>query len=161
MRIREIAVIGVACTLACCSNKHTVVTSSGTTTVETNAMRNTVKVTSGHGTAIIGRGAVDAAALGLPIYPGAITAATGGLAVLNASGSSRQVSLQTDDSFDQVYQWYKQRMPNGSEQTHLVVKGGSVASFAQGGLSDRDQKSVVITESGGKTAIMLTHVVKN
>lgn len=161
MRIRAIAVILVACALACCSNKRTVVTSSGTTTVETNAMHNTVKVTNSRGTAVIGRGAVDAAALGLPIYPGAIQAATGGLAVQNSSGSSRQVSLQTDDNFEQVYQWYKQRMPNGSEQTHLIVKGGSVASFAQGGLNDRDQKSVVITESGGKTAILLTRVLKN
>jgi hypothetical protein len=161
MRIRVLAILLAACALVCCSNKRTIVTSSGTTTVETNALHNTVKVTNGHGTAIIGRGAVDAAALGLPIYPGAISAATGGLAVQNSSGSSRQVSLQTDDSFEQVYQWYKQRMPNGSEQTHLIVKGGSVASFAEGGLNDKDQKSIVITESGGKTAIMLTRVLKN
>ena len=159
--IKVFGVILIALTVACCASKRTIVSSSGTTTVETNAMRNTLKVTNKRGTAIIGRGAVNAAALGLPIYPGAIAAATGGMAVQDASGDSRQVSLQTDDTFDQVYQWYKQRMPNGSEQTHLVVKGGSVASFAQGGLSDKDQKSVVITESGGKTAIMLTHLVKN
>ncbi|HXW50393.1 MAG TPA: hypothetical protein VEJ41_00265 [Candidatus Acidoferrales bacterium] len=162
--MRTVTIIGVltlALALAACSTRHTIVTSSGTTTVETNAMHDTVKLTSGHGTAIIGRGAVDAAALGLPIYPGALPNATGGMAVQNSSGSSSQVSLQTDDNFDHVYQWYRQRMPNGSEQTHLVVKGGSVASFELGALSDRDQKSVVITESGGKTTILLTHVIKS
>jgi hypothetical protein len=153
--------ITIALALVACSSKRTIVTSAGTTTVETNAMHDTVKPTTGHGTAVIGRGAVSAAALGLPIYPGVIAGATGGMAVQNASGTSSQVSLQTNDSFDQVYQWYRERMPNGSEQTHLVVKGGSVASFEQGHLGDKDQKSVVITESGGKTAIMLTHVVKN
>jgi hypothetical protein len=140
-----------------CASKRTIVTSGGTTTVETNAMRNTVKVSNDRGTAVIGRGAVDPAALGLPIYPGAIQADTGGMAVKNASGSSHQVSLVTNDGFEQVYQWYKQRMPGGSEQTHLLVPGGSVASFEVGKLGDRDQRSVVITESGGKTAILLTH----
>jgi hypothetical protein len=147
----------LALTLVSCSSKRTIVTSQGTMTVETNAMHNTVKVSNASGTAIIGKGAVNAAALGLPLYPGAIASDTGGMAVHNTSGTSNVVSLTTTDSFDKVYAWYKLRMPNGTEQTHMMAAGGSVASFAEGKLGDKDQKSVVITESGGKTTILLTH----
>ncbi len=157
-----LAVVAFAVSLVACSNKQTIVTNQGTTTVETNAMHNTVKVSNAQGTAIIGKGAVDASALGLPIYPGAITSDTGGMAVKNASQTSDVVSLQTTkDAFGQVYGWYKQRMPAGSEQTHMEVNGGSVASFAVGTIGDKDQKSVVITESAGKTTILLTHVIKS
>jgi hypothetical protein len=149
--------IALALTLVSCSTKRTIVTSQGTMTVETNAMHNTVKVSNASGTAIIGKGAVNEAALGLPLYPGAIASDTGGMAVHNTSGTSDVVSLTTTDSFDKVYTWYKQRMPNGTEQTHMMAAGGSVASFEEGKLGDKDQKSVVITESGGKTTILLTH----
>jgi len=156
-----LAVVAFAVSLVACSSKRTIVTNQGTTTVETNAMHNTVKVSNAQGTAIIGKGAVDANALGLPIYPGAITSDTGGMAVKNASQTSDVVSLTTKDAFGQVYGWYKQRMPTGSEQTHMEVTGGSVASFAVGKLGDKDQKSVVITESAGKTTILLTHVTNS
>lgn len=156
-----LAALTLTLSLVACSSKKTVVTPQGTMTVETNAMHNTVKVSNSQGTAIIGKGAVDANALGLPIYPGAIASDTGGMAVKSNSGTSNVVSLTTRDGFGQVYSWYKQRMPNGSEQTHMEVTGGSVASFAIGKLSDKDQRSVVITESAGKTSILLTHVIKN
>jgi hypothetical protein len=149
----------VALTLASCASKRTVVTSRGAMTVETDAMHNTVKVSNARGTAVIGKGAVNATALGLPLYPGAIASETGGMATNTSSGTSDVVSLATKDSFDQVYTWYKARMPSGSEQTHMLAAGGSVASFEEGKLGDKDQKSVVITESGGKTTILLTHTV--
>ena len=63
--------------LASCTSTKVVQTQQGTTTVETNALRNTVKMTSGRGTAIIGKGAVDEASLGLPLYPGTIASQTG------------------------------------------------------------------------------------
>jgi hypothetical protein len=150
---------GVALTLvlAGCASKHTVVTSQGTMTVETNALHNTVKETSSRQVAIIGKGAVSQKQLALPLYPGAIPSQTGAEILHNSSGTSVEVSLVTDDSFDQVYTWYRQRMPNGSEQTHFVVAGGSVASFAEGQLGDKDQKSVTISESGGTRLILLIH----
>jgi hypothetical protein len=142
--------------LAGCGSKKT----EGSTTVETNALHNTVKVSSKEGTAIIGRGAVNAKELGLPIYPGTIAAQTGGLTANNAKGTTREVSLTTKDSFDQVYQWYKRQLPANTEQTHMEVAGGSVASFLVGKINDADQKSVLISQSKDTTTILLTHITK-
>lgn len=158
--LRVLAAIALVSVCAC-SHKETVVTKSGTETRETNALRNTIKVSNERGTAIIGKGAVDPKTLGLPMYPGAIEAETGAMETTSRVGAEHQVSLTTADSFGKVYDWYRQHMPAGSEQTHLEVAGGSVASFEIGRLDDKDQKSVMITESGDKTAILLTRVVKN
>jgi hypothetical protein len=76
-------------------------------------------------------------------------------------GTLHQVSLITKDSFDQVYQWYKQRLPANSEQTHMENGGGSIASFLVGKMGDRDQKSVLITQSNNLTTILLTHTEKS
>ena len=146
---------------AACASKKTIVTTQGTTTVETNRLRNTVKVSNKQGTAIIGRGAVDPKGLGLPLYPGAIQAQTGALVTHTKEGTNHVVSLTTKDAFDKVYQWYKRQLPNGSEQTHMEAAGGSVASFVLGRLNDPDQKSVVITQSAETTTILLTHIKKS
>jgi hypothetical protein len=146
--------------LAGCTTKKTIVTSEGTTTVETNRLHNTIKLSSERGTAIIGRGAVDPKTLGLPLYPGAIAAQTGAMVTHTKTGSSSVVSLTTKDPFDAVYQWYKKEMPAGSEQTHMQLADGSVASFLTGKLGDPDQKSVVITQSKDTTTILLTHTSK-
>jgi hypothetical protein len=148
------------CMLVGCATKKTIVTSEGTTTVETNRLHNTIKLSSERGTAIIGRGAVDPKTLGLPLYPGAIAAQTGAMVTHTNVGSSSVVSLTTKDSFDSVYQWYRKQMPPGSEQTHMQLADGSVASFLSGKLGDPDQKSVVITQNKGTTTIMLTHTSK-
>src|SRR6202023_533807 len=105
-------------------------TNQGTTTVETNTLRNTVKITNKQGTAVIGKGAVTASELGLPLYPRAIEKLTGASTVSNTQGGKVfEVSLSTKDSFEQAYQWYKERLPAGSEQTHMQASGGSIASF--------------------------------
>jgi hypothetical protein len=144
-----------------CTNKKTIVTSEGTTTIETNRLRHTMKISNKRETAMIGRGAVTETELDLPLYPGAIPAQTGGLAVKSVKeGTLHQVSLTTKDSFDQVYQWYKQRLPANSEQTHMENGGGSIASFLVGKMGDHDQKSVLITQSNNLTTILLTHTDK-
>jgi hypothetical protein len=153
------ALVGIA--LVSCSSKKTIQTQQGTTTVETNALRNTVKVSSKEGTAIIGKGAVDEAALGLPMYPGAIQSQTGGMAASTAEGVSHVVSLTTKDPFDQVYQWYKGKMPAGSEQVHMETAGGSIATFLIGKPDDKEQKSVQIQSSKDTTTILLSHTLKN
>jgi len=144
-----------------CTNKKTIVTNEGTTTVETNTLGNTVKITNKQGTAVIGKGAVSASELGLPLYPRAIAKLTGASTVSNTQGGKvYEVSLSTKDPFEEAYQWYKERLPAGSEQTHMQASGGSIASFLVGKLSDRDQKSVLINQSSSLTTIVLTHTIK-
>lgn len=154
--------LAVVATLAACTSKKVIVTDQGTTTVETNRLHHTVKFSSPQGTAIIGRGAVDPKALGLPLYPGAIQAQTGALVTHTKEGTNHVVSLTTKDAFDKVYQWYRAQLPSGSEQSHMEAAGGSVASFVLGKLNDPDQKSVVITQqSADATTVLLTHTLKN
>ncbi|MBC5804768.1 MAG: hypothetical protein DLM53_08460 [Candidatus Eremiobacter antarcticus] len=111
-------------------------------------------------TAILGRKAVDPKDLGLPIYPSAIETETGALTTHSKIETSQIVSMNTKDRFDEVYQWYKARMPAGSEQAHMDSPGGSVASFVLGKRSDPDERSVMITQSGDKTTILLNHSVR-
>ena len=119
-----------------------------------------IPLTSGRGSALIGRNAVDPKDLGLPLYPGAIPAETGALLMHSKNGVSRVISLSTKDGFDKVYDWYKQQMPARSEQAHMAVPNGSVASFLIGRAQDADTRSVLITQSRDKTAILLTRQTK-
>jgi len=145
-----------------CTNKKTIVTNQGTTTVETNTLGNTVKITNKQGTAVIGKGAVSAAELGLPLYPRAIAKLTGASTISSTQGGKvYEVSLSTKDPFEEAYQWYKERLPAGSEQTHMQASGGSIASFLVGKLGDRDQKSVLINQSSNLTTIVLTRTIKH
>jgi hypothetical protein len=96
-------------------------------------------------------GAGDDAKTGLPVYPGAKVMHLG-----EASGQSGTV-LTTPDSFDQVYDWYKSKMPAGSEKAKLAAAGISTVSFQEnvnGGIG-----TVVINSRGsGPTSIALAHV---
>ncbi|MBV8263134.1 MAG: hypothetical protein JOY87_04840 [Candidatus Eremiobacteraeota bacterium] len=147
--------------LASCTSTKVVQTQQGSTTVETNALRNTVKMTNGRGTAIIGKGAVDEARLGLPLYPGMIASQTGGMRVVDAEGTRHAVSLSTKDSFDKVYTWYKGHMPPGSEQLHMEQPTASIATFLIGKEGDRDQRSVQIQNDGKTTTVLLSRITKN
>ena len=152
-----VATLLASVALVSCTSKKTITTDQGTTTVETNQLHHTVKMSNRRGVAIIGRGAVDPKALGLPLYPGAIAARTGALVTHTTEGTNHIVTLSTDDPFDRVYDWYRQKMPNGSELAHNEVSGGSTAVFAIGKLGDKDQKSVEITQVKATTTIQLTH----
>jgi hypothetical protein len=152
-----LAGLAIVAMLAACTSKKTITTDQGTTTVETNQLHHTVKMSNRAGVAIIGRGAVDPKALGLPLYPGAIAAQTGALVTHTNEGTNRIVTLSTKDPFDRVYDWYREKMPSGSELAHNEVSGGSTAVFAIGKLGDKDQKSVEITQVKETTTIQLTH----
>ena len=147
--------------LSSCTSTKVVQTQQGTTTVETNPLRNTVKMTNRRGTAIIGKGAVDEASLGLPLYPGMIASQTGGMRVVDAAGTKHAVSLSTKDSFDKVYTWYKDHMPAGSEQLHMEQPQASIATFLIGKEGDRDQRSVQIQNDGKTTTVLLSRITKN
>lgn len=146
--------------LASCSSTKVVQTQQGKTTVETNALHNTIKMTNGHGTAVIGKGAVDERGLGLPLYPGMIPSQTGGMRVVDAEGIKHQVSLSTKDPFNKVYTWYRDHLPAGSEQLHMDEPSGSIATFLLGKSGDRDRRSVQIQSDGKTTNVLLTRTTQ-
>jgi hypothetical protein len=85
----------------------------------------------------------------LPTYPGATSEASG------SQGSSAGTVLTTDDSFDKVYDWYKSKLPAGSEKAKLNAGGVSTATFQVSGSSGKG--TVVISTQPGnpKTTITL------
>lgn len=143
------------CALSGCSgHKQTIVTKEGGATVETNQSNDTTTITTTKGTAVVGKNAVDLSKLDVPVYPGA-SSDSGGLSVQSKEGNQQMAMLTTSDSFDKVYDWYKSHMPAGSEKLHMTSGGSSVAQFAVGSESEQHYKSVMITESTGKTAIQI------
>jgi hypothetical protein len=111
----------------------------------------------------IGKGAVDAASLGIPVYPGAKPSDAGSMAMANTvKGESSQLTmLETADSFDKVYAFYKGQLPSGSEKMKVETGGSAMAEFQMGDTGSADVKSVTISSSNGKTAIELIHATKS
>lgn len=150
----------IAAVLVSCTSTRVVHSQTGTTTIETDALHDTQKITSGHGTAVIGKGAVDERSLGLPLYPAMIPSQTGGMRVVDAEGTKHQVSLSTTDAFDKVYTWYRDHLPAGSEQLHMEEPSASIATFVIGKEGDPDQRSVQIQGNGKTTTVLLTRITK-
>jgi hypothetical protein len=146
--------------LAGCSHKTTVTTSDGTT-VTSSGDNQTVTVQGQEGTVVTGKGAVDLAKIGLPVYPGAVQTENTGYSSTNKEGSGAMALATTPDSFDKVYAWYQKQMPAGSEQVHMSTEAGSMAMFQTGKESDKTQKTVTITAGKDSTTIMLATGSKN
>jgi hypothetical protein len=93
-----------------------------------------------------GGGAVDEKTK-LPLYPGATVNGSA------ASNGQAATVLTTADSFDKVYDWYKSKMPAGSEKAKVNAGGMSTASF----IVDQNggKATVAITSQGDKTTISL------
>lgn len=94
------------------------------------------------------------AAADIPSYPGAVTQASGS-GTNNGTTAAGRV-LSTGDSFDKVYGWYQQKLPAGSEKSHMDSPVQS-AVFTIGEAS-KGQSSVTLTTQGGKTIITIAHV---
>ncbi len=151
-----VLILGAA---ACAGHKTTVATANGGT-VSTSNDGQTATVKTDQGTATYGQGAVDPAQLGLPVYPGAQTEGNGAASIQTSAGTSEMINMQTPDSFDKVYAFYKQQMPANSEKMHMSAGGTSMAEF-QVGDTDADRKSVALTQKGTEpTSILITHVTK-
>lgn len=90
----------------------------------------------------------------IPAYPGAETQASGSGSNIGTSAAGKVMS--TSDSFDKVYAWYRQKMPAGSEKSH-VDSPVQTAVFTIGETS-AGQSSVTLTIQGGKTIITIAHV---
>ncbi|HTU80650.1 MAG TPA: hypothetical protein VMF61_00885 [Candidatus Acidoferrales bacterium] len=92
----------------------------------------------------------------VPSYPGATTQAAGSSSMNMGGGMASGKVLTTDDSFDKVYAWYQQNMPAGSEKAHTTTPVQSAVFTV--GEAGKDQQSVTISVSGGKTMITIAHV---
>jgi len=92
----------------------------------------------------------------LPEYPGATKMASGASG-MTAGGSAAGTVLSSTDPFAKVYKWYQDKMPKGSEKSHMTTAMGETAVFTMGEMS-KDQQSVTITSTAGKTMITLAHV---
>jgi len=129
--------------------------SNGPVTITQDQGSKSVTFQSKEGTAKLGVGAVDPQSLGLPIYPGAQPNGNGSLSSETSQGKSQMLTMETADPFDKVYAFYKDKMPAGSEKSHVAMAGNQMAGFQIGSNTDKVQKSVTITASGGKTSILL------
>ena len=90
----------------------------------------------------------------IPEYPGADTQASGSGSNMGTDAAGKVMS--TSDSFDKVYGWYQQKLPSGSERSHVDAPVQS-AVFTIGEASS-GQSSVTLTTQGGKTMITIAHV---
>lgn len=147
---RACSALVAALLLASCSpHKPAVVTTSGT-----------VAVTSSDGDVAAGEHAADASKLGAPVYPGAATADSGGVAMHSDKGAGEMIAFKTSDSFAKVYDFYKHRMPPGSETMKYSQGDSSLATFQIGRDGDAETTSVMITAKSGETDILITHGTK-
>ena len=90
----------------------------------------------------------------IPEYPGATTQAAGSGSNMGTDAAGKVMS--TGDSFDKVYGWYQQKLPSGSERSH-IDSPVQTAVFTIGEAST-GQSSVTLTTQGGKTMITIAHV---
>jgi hypothetical protein len=165
----KVSALGLVCVFAAvtalfaCSGKKstTVTTSAGNVTVEQGGNGNTT-VKSAQGEMKFGKGAVDPASLGLPIYPGAKPSDLNSVSMSNAAKGEggQMVMLTTDDPFDKVYEFYKGQMPGGSEKMKVASGGTQMVTFQIGESAAKDSKTVMIQESNGKVTIQLVHATK-
>jgi hypothetical protein len=112
------------------------------------------------GSVKFGASSVDAAKLGVPLYPGAKATEGGGLDATTAEGSAQILVLTTGDSFDKVYAWYKSKMPAGSEKTRTSSGDNSFASFEVVKNGAKEISTVQLSTDGGKTQIAISHGTK-
>ena len=92
----------------------------------------------------------DLSALGLPVYPNVYE--SGWTANLGDDKEAARVGqMSTHDTFDQVYRWYKERMPAGSESAeaaasnHTTNEGDRMALFEIGTTADAKSSRVVLS----------------
>lgn len=90
----------------------------------------------------------------VPEYPGATTQAAGSSSSMGTNAAGKV--MWTTDSFDKVYGWYQQKLPAGSEKSH-VTSPTETAVFTIGDVSS-GQTSVTLTTQSGKTMITIAHV---
>jgi hypothetical protein len=114
----------------------------------------------GAGTFSAGDSSASAADLGVPVYPGA-TREKGGMDMNMGGTSMHMAHFSTEDSVDQVTDFYKGKM--GSDTVAISTNGGK-GSVLQTGSSASDRIMVTIAPGSGnddgKTTIVIMHSKK-
>jgi hypothetical protein len=112
----------------------------------------------GGGTVIAGDSTATNADLGVPTYPGA-TREKGGMNLNSGSASMVMAHFSTNDTQDQVVDFYKGKMGDGT----AVVSTGNGTVINSGG-KDTDRIMVTVGpgsgDDSGKTTIVIMHTVK-
>lgn len=156
MRFLLVLVLVATCALLpACAKKTTIPTQSGPVTVTQENGNKRVTIAGNQGTTRMGEGVVDPNSLGLPVYPGATPSKSGAFSAQTKQGGAQIITLETADSFDKVYAFYRDKMPAGSEKMKVSVAGSSMATFQVGTDKDKSRKGVSLTTAQGKTEITL------
>ncbi len=142
--------------VACSSHKTTVSTSSGEATVTQDANGQSTTVQTSQGTVTVGKSA-DPSQLGAPVYPGADANTEGTVSYTGANGGA-MAAFKTTDDFDKVYEFYKSKLPAGSEKMKMTSGDSSVATFTVE--STDGETAVQISSKTGETDIVITHKAK-
>lgn len=160
--MKRVSAILLAAALAGCTSSHkaTIQTRGGAATITTSNDHKDVTVQTSEGTTSIGQ-PVDSSKLGAPIYPGAASNQQGSISSTNAQTATLIAAFKTADSFDQVYDFYRQQLPAGSERMKVAGGNGSVATFQIGSPKTTDEISVqVSSDKPSETDILITHVTR-
>jgi hypothetical protein len=155
--VRIGALIAVIVLVACGGHKSTTVaTSNGEATVTQDQGGQSTTVTTNQGTVTVGK-PIDTSQLGAPVYPGA-DANNAGTVSYTGAGGGAMAAFKTTDDFDKVYDFYKSKLPAGSEKMKMTTNDSSVAEFtveAAGG-----ETAIQISGKSGETDIIITHKAK-
>ncbi len=153
------ALLALVATGACSSGKKV---SVGDTTVTTNDDNTSTTVKTSEGSMSVGGNAVDPNKLGAPVYPGATQAeGAGGISFSTADQTSDTASFTSADPFETVYDFYRSKMPAGSEKLKMASGDTQLASFQVGEQGSKEVVSVMLSAKDGKTQITISHVTKS
>ncbi len=133
--------------LGACSHAAKVSTSGDSTTVTTD-----------QGQVTVGK-SIDAAKLGVPVYPGA-EQNPGSVEASSSNGAGSIATFKTADSFDKVYAFNQSQLPKGADKMKTTTGTTSMAIFNLTIAGSTDEANVEITSSDSGTAIMITRATK-
>lgn len=91
--------------------------------------------------------------LGAPIYPGAHNISQDAKTI--HAGSGTLALFVTPDSFAQVYDFYRTRLPKDSQTAKVANGASSVAAFAIQDTASREHTTVTISAKKGETDILI------
>ncbi len=153
------ALLALVAAGGCSSSKKV---SFGGTSVTTSDDNKSTTVKTADGSMSVGDNAVDPSKLGAPVYPGATQAeGAGGISFSTAEETSDTASFTSADPFETVYDYYKGKMPAGSEKLKISSGDSQLASFQVGDQASKEVVSVMLAAKDGKTQITISHVTKS
>jgi hypothetical protein len=127
-----------------------------TSSVKTSDDGKSTTVQTDQGTVTVGK-TVDTTKLGVPAYPGASGDDSASVSGTAGGTTGALVTFKTSDDFDKVYEFYKSKLPAGSEKMKTSTPDGSVAMFSIEDKTKNTTTNVQIASKSGETTILITH----